>query len=124
VLVKQLLIGTFPLGHENVDLFALPKESGGYFFCRPDDTSRARIKVGLDGEWEQVVEVLLHEVLEMAMARAGCRFQPCGNIAFGSDRYHFSLDHNQFSEVCGAVAMFMTPALPKLMVAYKKGAND
>lgn len=118
---KQIFVGTFSLGHENVDLYALPEESGGYFYTRPDENSKARIKVGLDHRhWDMAVDVLLHEAFEMATARAGRRYQKCGNITKGSDRYHFIFDHNDFTEICGAVAVFLSAALPKLAVHWTK----
>lgn len=119
--MKQIFIGTFPIGHENVDLYAMPDEDGGCFYTQPNDKDPARIKVGLAKDsWPMVVEVLLHEAMEMATARYGGRFYPCGNMANGSDRYHFAFDHNQFSEICAAVALFITPALPKLAQQWTK----
>lgn len=117
---KHIYIGTFPLGHLNVELYGLPDESNGYFFCRPDDRSPPRIKVGMDtNTWEECVSILLHETFEMLMASVRCRYETSG-VRGDHASYTFIFTHTQFCDLCESQARFITPALPKLAIAWDK----
>ncbi len=119
--MKQIRVGTFLLGNENVDLYALPDETGGEFYFCPDAISTPRIKVGLNQkEWEQCVNVLLHESFEFAMARHRARFVRCGKYNDDHADYLFVFDHPEFASACSDVASFITPALPLLAAIYGK----
>lgn len=115
----QPFIGTFPLGHENVELYAMTDQRGGCFHTRPDAKSPARIKVGIAmNHWDHCVSVLLHEAFEMAMTRARSRYEQDGYVG-DSASYLFSFDHSKFCQVCEDVAQFITPALPELAKAWR-----
>lgn len=116
----QIRVGIFALGHQNVELFALTKEAGGYFYCRPDDTSLARIKVGIDTKyWDQVLSVLVHEAFEMEMSRIRARYQVSG-VSGDSASYTFLFNHTEFCDLCESVGMFLSGALPALSKVYNK----
>jgi hypothetical protein len=117
---SQIFIGTFSLGHENVELYAITNERGGYFYTRPDDKSPARIKVSISvNHWDHCVSILLHETFEMAMTRARVRYEQDGYVG-DTASYLFSFDHSKFVQICEDVAQFATPALPALAKAWRK----
>lgn len=119
--MKQIKIGTFSLGHENVDLYGVLDDTGGCFYFQPDSASVGRIKVTLcHPHWDQIVAVLLHEVFEYALDRAKCRYEITQNLASDHAAYRFLMDHTQFSEVCACVAEFIATALPELATAWKR----
>lgn len=119
--MKQQVIGTFPLGYENVQLVAILDQTGGRFYFCPDDTSTGRIKVGIDyNRWETVVSVLIHEATEYAMTKGRLRFSETQDLGNDHAGYVFIMNHVQFSDVCACVAGFITPALPKLAALYNK----
>lgn len=117
--MRQKLIGTFDFYDCDVDLIAMPNDSGGWIYYHPD-----RILVGLKYDcWDEAVATLLHECFEFAAARKGVRFERCGKFNRSHDDYLFAFDHPQFSDICSRVACFVTPALPKLAAAYRKNQN-
>jgi hypothetical protein len=119
--MKQIFLGHFQLGWENVDLYVLPEEDGGvYFFC-PDAKSLGRIKVGLDYDyWNQVLTVLFHEGLEYLLEKYGYCFNRAGNICrdLGAKWFHFN--HVEYSEICSRLGVFIAEAAPKVEKEWKK----
>jgi hypothetical protein len=118
----QKIVGVFCLGHENVQL-VVREGTGGEFYYMPDEQSMARIKIGLDLEWSEVVMMLLHETFEMVMARDGRRFESCAKRSRDHATYTFVFNHSQFSQFCWAQSEFVTAALPRLAEEYKKRKN-
>lgn len=119
--MKQIVIGIYALGHENVQLVALPDDTGGEFYFCPDETSLGRIKVGIaNSNWENVVAILLHETLEYAMDRHRVRYRVTENLSSDHASYLFVLNHCDFTEIVARVSSFVTPALPRLAVAWEK----
>lgn len=116
----HIFVGTFPLGFENVELYALAGTTDGYFYCRPDDKSPGRIKVGIGTkEWDQVVSVLLHETFEMLCAKLRLRYEATG-VCGDHASYLFVMNHCQFVDLCQSQASFITLALPKLAEVWRK----
>lgn len=119
--MKQTYVGTFRLGHENVDLYALPDEGGGYFYSCPDAKSCARMKVGLDHRhWDQCLAVLMHETFELALVRTECRYEISEKLSGDAADFVFLLTHEQFTRACTKVAMFMSEAVPKLSTLWQR----
>lgn len=118
----QILVGTFQLGYEFVDLIAQTKEKGGCFcFCPDDNASRARINVGVDYEnWGSVVTVLIHEVLEFLFLRAERAYRSTGKMINDTGDRLFILNHPEFAECCGRLAHFLVDVLPALHKVYRK----
>lgn len=116
---RSIHVGTFQLGWTNVDLYLDPDESGGCFYFAPNDKDTPRIRVGLDGmSWRDVVEVLLHETLELVLTRRDLRYVPTGRIACGHDSYVFHCDHNDFTQAVAEAAAFMVDTVPAVSKAY------
>lgn len=119
--MKQIHVGTYQLGWSNVDLFLMPDNDGGCFYMAPDDKSIPRIKVGLlDCVWTEVVNTLIHEALELVLARRYLRFIPTGRLSSSHDSYHFHFDHNQFTESVTELAGFLVAVLPDVRKAFEK----
>lgn len=118
--MKQIKVGTFPIGHENVELYAAPDLDGGCFYFRPDDNSPPRIKIGLDYDrWDELVSVLLHETMEFLMARLLYRYEQTG-VKGDHASYLFTFNHCQFSDLCQRQAKFISAALPELATHWNK----
>lgn len=117
--MRQKIVGLYGLGSESVQL-ALRDGTGGDFNSAPAPGRVARINIGADPkEWQEVVSSLLHEAMELAMARMKCRYLPaddCGGDALG---YLFILPHTDFSDACGRVADLVAGALPDLAKSWK-----
>ena len=119
--MKQIKIGTFPLGHENIDLYGLPGEKGGRSYLTPDDKSLARIKIGLQHRWwRDCLDTLLHETFEFLLLRMNHAFDLAGEVANEAGTRVFMFNHPEFSEICARQAMFVMPALPELAKVWSK----
>ena len=119
--MKQIHLGSFQLGWENVDLYVFPEEDGGcYYFC-PDPKSLPRIKIGLAyDKWSHVLAVLLHESMEYLLERYGYCFKKSGNISGDLSAKWFMLSHIEITEVWARQADFLADAIPALKKAYAK----
>lgn len=80
----------------------------------------ARMEVGLDGEWPEVVSALLHEALEACCAVKGQRWSPWPDASLESSHCLFVLSHQEFAQAIAAVAGFAVKALPELAKAHAK----
>lgn len=119
--MKQTYVGTWPIGHENCQLYAMPDSTGGDFYGCPDSNSCARIKVGLDYRcFDEVIAVLIHEAMEFALMRSDCRYQISGKLNRDHADYLFCMTHEQFGRACSKVAMFMSEAVPKLSTLWQR----
>lgn len=120
-IMRQTKIGTFLLGHENVDLFVIPESSCGAFYFAPDKTSKARIKIGLNTpEWQIVVSLLLHETMEFLILRAQHGYRSIDAMCDNTQDRLFVFTHTQFDKLCDRQALFVTAALPELSKIWKQ----
>ena len=80
------------------------------------------ITIGLKEKlWAKVVEIAMHEVMEMCWLLGGHQWQPHRGLRnFSSGRFLFIADHNQFTEVVHNAADVMTYLMPELNKAWKK----
>lgn len=117
--MKQKLIGHYELGVVSVSIF-LREGDGAEYYTHPEPGHTPRIKVGVSGNWEQVVARLLHEAMEYAIDNHKCRYRQTMNFQGASDGVSFHLDHSQFSMVCDDVGRFLTAALPAMAKEWNK----
>lgn len=113
--MKSRVVGTYEFGYELVELVLREGDSGE--FC----TLPSRITLGADRDWAVTVAVLLHEVFEFAVFRAGARYCPTGRVSPTSYAdYLFVLDHETFHACCAKAGEFLTAAMPDLKKAHEK----
>ena len=118
--MKQKIIGTYPLGYEQIQL-VLREGTGGEFFTLPEDGKIPRIKIGADNNyWWETVELLLHEVNEFCMMRLACRYNQSNSVLRDHSNYLFVMTHVQFGECCARSAELLAKALPDLGKAWNK----
>jgi hypothetical protein len=118
--VKQVIVGTYEMGWEHVQL-VLREGSGGEFFLVPGDIDCPRIKIGADREhWKHLLVVLLHEAGELAAARMKCRYTPTEEVAGDVHSYLFVMTHPQFSEIQGLAAEFVANCWDDLGKAWNR----
>jgi len=117
--MKQKIVGTYYIGFEQCELIIFEGNGGSYTFC-PERGKLPIIKIGVNGTWIDVVETLLHEVMEFVITRADCRYRPSNDLSHGHDTYLMVFNHPQFSKVCARAADFLVEALPDLAKVYKK----
>ncbi len=113
------LLGSFPIGGMNVSLY-VQSGWGGEFTFIPDRGVIPEICIGLSSErWERVVSSLLHESFEFEMAHSSARYYRSYDYGNDLSSYVFMLDHSQFSDLCGRVAIFISKVLPLIANEYK-----
>ena len=118
-MVKQKTVGQYLCGHEYMELVLRPG-TGGEYYCSPEKGHIPRMKIGADQEcWQDVVEVVLHEVMEFQIDRHNCRFEP---MHFQSRDQHASMmvmSHHVFSDCCAKAAEFLVESHNDLLKAWK-----
>lgn len=113
------LLGIYPMGGRNVEVWAVEGNSG-HFACMPDK-DLAKIHVGIHHRyWQGCLAVLLHEALELAHQDLGDRYIPSPDYAEASDGYIFVSTHPKFGEAVARAAWLMAPVLPLLSDLYKR----
>lgn len=118
--MKQVIVGTYDCGLDQIELI-LREGTGGEFFFKPEDGKVPRVKVGADVDgWNDVVSILLHEVFEMQMTKSHCRFEPAPDYGRDHSSYLFLMNHPIFSDVTARVAGFLALCLPDLSRAWNK----
>ena len=122
------IIGSFPLGHEYIDI-AAHNGYDGEFQSHAGKGKCARISVGISHKnWHKVVDVLLHELMEYAMWRDGLRYDPDDDVAQDAGAYLFVMRHDQFSNAIAKVGMAAASSHDELKKewerVHKKSAKD
>lgn len=116
--MRQKIVGIYDIGHEDVEL-VLREGTGGEFFATPEHGHIARIKVGAEGAWADVVGTLLHEAMECAACRMKCRFTALDKWSEDLTSILIMMPHADFSDACARVGIFVASALPDLARAWK-----
>jgi hypothetical protein len=120
VKLNQVIVGTYEMGYERVQL-VLREGLGGEFYLMPGDIDCPRIKIGADhGKWGEVLACLLHEAGELSAERQRCRFSRTGEIAQDVHAYLFIMSHPQFSEVQALTAEFVANCWYDLKKAWTR----
>lgn len=113
--MKQLLIGTFDLGCEEVGL-VVRDGVGGEFTTSP----RSTIFIGIQThDYGLVMEALLHEAFEFVAFRLQARYSPDGSYSSDHGFYLFSFTHMTFSDIMAKVARFSVAAIPALKPSWE-----
>lgn len=123
--MKQVYIGTWPLGWRNVDLYGTIGILGGSFYFLPDNKSNGRVKITLDHDkWGEVLGVLHHECGEFLMQDMGFAFKPDRSVSGDANNLMFSFRHHDWSEIAQHLADFIEDAYDPLKAAWKKASDD
>lgn len=118
--MKQVIVGTYEMGWEHVQL-VLREGLGGEFYLIPGDIDCPRIKVGADQtHWKHLLVALLHEAGELATTRMKCRFSQAEEVSGDVHSYLFIMTHPQFSEVQGLTAEFVANCWDDLGKAWNR----
>lgn len=117
----EIKVGTYDLGHENVDVYAVLNDQGGSYHCNPNEGGPARVRIGIRyNHWWETVNVATHEAFEFILDRMELKFRASGDTSRDSAAVLFVFTHSQFSEASARVAYFLTKLLPDLAMLYNK----
>lgn len=113
---EQIILGTFRLGNESVEVVARTGTGGEFYSAE----APARVKVGMGyGAFEDCMAVLLHESFELSMDRQSCRHYPSNDWGHDHSSYIFVFNHPQFSDFANKTACFLEEARPHLLAAWE-----
>jgi len=116
--MKQKIVGVYYAGNESIQL-VIGEGYGGEFYTTPEKGSVARIKIGMDSEWDTVLISLFHEIFEILFDRLKCRYKPSSDLSNSMASYLFVADHQDFGDVCARAAEFVNGCLGDLKKEYK-----
>lgn len=115
--IKDIKIGTYEIGYNNVQLVLSPGRSGS-FNLNPGKEI-AVIKIGGEHvKWQDLYSVLLHEVLEFALTRENCRYVGTQDLSCETGAYVFAHSHAQFANCCAQAAEFLTECYKDLKLTW------
>jgi len=100
-MIMENLIDSYTSGDIRFDL-CFRNNTGGEFWLNPENESGLPlIVIGLEEEdfW-QVHATLLHELFEMHMHLAGCRFLKTNDFSRSHGAFDFAMSHSVFSNIC------------------------
>lgn len=112
-------IGKFPLGYGPVKVFVTNTVGGEGAVNTLGKTPE--IRIGLDEDsWSDVLSIALHEAFEVSAMQQGCHFEPSLDLSGDTGKFVFVLTHQQFSQTCANVGLFLAAVTPALAKEYKK----
>ena len=115
---KLIYVGIYPLACINTELYAEVGARRGEGSFRTGTNSHPRLTVGIGGDWEDTVDLLLHEALEQCLSAYNHRWMPdSGGNA--SDECLFVFNHPQFDMICTQTAWFLVRAIPDLAAVWR-----
>lgn len=119
--MKPKSLGFVNVGYDPVELQVDPGMSGGSVFIPMGNGTPPTMTIGLDNdEWEATLSVLIHEALEFALEKKNLRYEPSQDLGKDHAQYLFVMDHQQFSDACARVAVFLVQAQMRVYDAWKK----
>jgi len=119
---QKYLVGCYPLGRFQVDVYLSMGESGGCYYDSPEDGRLPRICVGgMYENWGTVISVFLHEALEFCLDQRLKRFVATQELR--ADSYEdvvFFLHHTDLSAAMYDVGKLVAVALPDLAAMWNE----
>lgn len=117
----EMYVGRYPLLYGLIDVY-FEEGSGGRFHAKgPQDIPT--IFIGRDQDWEQVVEVLIHEAMEMKLDSLQCRYIASFCSGYDQSSFTFIMDHSQFTDVCERVSTLLVGCYEQLKEKYNQLKN-
>lgn len=106
-------VGKFNFKMKEVSLYATSGNSGSV------DIPVA-INVGIDGEWDETLAILLHEILEYAYIDNSSAYRLDPDYTGSLSGVSFFMTHEQFDQSVTQSAEFLVDAIPALAKVYNK----
>lgn len=112
-------LGHYDMILTHMDVFADPNSTGGSF-----DLHKFRMTIGTNySTWAEVLNVAIHELIEVQLVILNCRLSPSPDYARASDGYSFYMSHCQYSEALARAAVPLALLIPKLQKIWKDKHN-
>lgn len=118
--MKSKTIGRYEFGRECVEIVADDNSDAGFFVIPDQEKNIPRIRIGMHGEWYEVIARLLHEAYEMGMDRLMCRYGPVADMGNDHGKYVFLMTHQDLSHICGCVGDLLANCMPDVIAEYER----
>jgi hypothetical protein len=113
-------LGVYRLGTQHVSVVTFGNDDRGTIQLWPPP-GIARINLGLDQDWDELVECVLHEALEFTMIQMLLRYIPAPSFSGSNGDFTFIMNHQQFQEMCARSARFLAEVMPDLAKRFNHG---
>jgi len=121
--MREKKVGVYEFGWEKCEISLRPGYGDEYGLA-VGEAKTPWIRLGADApQWWQILAVLVHESMEYALGRLGCRYEQAETLTGANDRYLFVFEHTRFSEACCRAGEFLAacaPAVAKEWNAWQK----
>lgn len=118
--MKQKLVGTFILNHENVRVYATDSTGDSTVYLYSDDGGATKMSVACLRDWRDCVSGLMHEAMEFCLHRNRHGYYQTCDRTRGAEGFTFVFTHYQMNVVAYSVGAFVADVLPKLQKAHKE----
>lgn len=118
--MKQKLVGTFILNHENVRVYATDSTGDSSIDLYADDGGATKMCVACKRSWRDCVSGMMHEAFESCLHRNRHAYFPTCDRSTGMECFQFILNHREMNVIVYAVGAFVADAMPKLQKAHKE----
>lgn len=117
---NRVKIGRYAINASPITVYGVEGSDGsGYTGWNAE--GYCTITIGFDCEWAKAQEIMLHELMEFSMLIHGYGLVPFRFLhRKDSERYHYSMTHEQFTEVVQSVSDVMQYLIPDLSKAHRK----
>ena len=121
--MKNKSIGKYQSGYQYFELI-IRDGTGGEGLFNPVESHYKdkcpKVIIGIDYlRWDSVVDVLMHEIIEMQLDINNLRFTKSNAISRDPNGCIFVLDHVQFTQIISKAGEFVAECLPNLAKEYK-----
>lgn len=115
----QKRVGYYDGGVCSIEVVAREGQGGEFFSC-PEEGKVPRIKVGIDyPQWDRVMGVLCHEVMEFILASRGHRYLKAPDFAEDMGGFVFHFGHTDLSECARLLSLVLCGASVPLHAVYR-----
>lgn len=108
------VIGVVQINYDRVTVYGDPKDNNASY-----SLTHRQIIIGLDDDWDGVMENVIHEVQEYFLHSRGLMYSP-QQTRNSFQRRKFIIDHDDFAEMCGTCAEAYNTIEPKLIKMYEE----
>lgn len=110
-------LGNYVLGIQKVDLYIDYQLPNANIKLWPEDASTAAITIGLKYKWQDALDALIHEALELVTIQMGLRYIPNPCFANSAADFLFSMNHQQWQEMIARASLFLLETIPVVQKA-------
>ena len=107
-------LGIYELNRQYVSVYTDDASNGASFTTADVKCMRPSIIIGIKCSWVDIVENVIHEALEMALAEMRLRYHHTDKSRMDYGHLLFVFNHNDLIDICSSIAPFISSVLADL----------